>query len=256
MDDLPQILIVDDEPLPRQLLRQALLCERAEVVQLASGDEVLTQLSTNLPDLVIMDVRMPNRSGIDVVKSMRTQGLRTPVILLTCFGDVDELVAGLEAGADDCLVKPFDPRELVARVRSRLRRAELPPVVGKRGRTGGKTRLINIGRSRIDLEAKRAELDGAELFLTKTEFEILECLAQGRGQPVSRDQLLFAVWGYGSDTYTRTVQTHVWRLRKKLGDTGESPGTLQTRSGLGYSISSAAFEELPPQEPLTPESSS
>ncbi len=238
MEVPPTILIVDDEPLPRLLVRQTLLGGEFAVMEATNGAEALLLSMAHQPALVLMDGSMPGLSGFETVEQMRRDSLTMPVLLLTCYSDVEHRVRGLDAGADDYLVKPFDARELIARVRALLRRAQvqaaiLPPKQ--------EARVIQLGQAVIDLEAKRAEMNGALLALTKTEFAILECLASAQGRPVTREQLLRAVWGYGADSNTRTVETHVWRLRKKIGDTGDTAGTVQSRSGIGYSLSAEAF---------------
>ena len=234
----PAILIVDDEPLPRMLMRQTLLSGGFLVIEATNGTQALDLVMTHRPALVVMDVGMPGLSGIQTVEQMRQDGLMMPVLMLTCYGDVEHRVQGLGAGADDYFVKPFDARELVARVRALLRRAQVQAAILPPKR---EARVIQLGQAVIDLGAKRAEMNGALLALTKTEFAILECLASAQGRPVTREQLLRAVWGYDADTNTRTVETHVWRLRKKIGDTGDTAGTVQSRSGIGYSLSAEAF---------------
>jgi DNA-binding response OmpR family regulator len=241
MEAHPTILIVDDEPLLRLLVRQVLRGGAYEVIAACSGAEALPQAVEHRPALVLMDVGMPGRSGFETVERMRQDGMTMPVLMLSCYSEVEQLVRGLQAGADDYLVKPFDARELLARVQALLRRAG---VQARMARPHREARIIRLGRAVIDLEAKRAELNGVVLPVTKTEFAILECLLSAQGRPVPREQLLRAVWGYEADTNTRTVETHVWRLRKKFGDTGDTPGKIQTRSGIGYVLSAEATVPL------------
>ncbi|MCX6952523.1 MAG: response regulator transcription factor [Verrucomicrobia bacterium] len=231
-----RILIVDDEACLRLLLGQSLKAAGFEVMEATGGMQALEMIATEGPMLVVMDVSMPGLDGFAAVERMRVSGMTQPVIMLTSFDDVDHRVRGLGVGADDYLTKPFHHRELVARVQALLRRATA---------TAAKPtarRIIQLGDVTVDLGAKQAHRAGVPVALTRTEFALLECLASERGRPVSRERLLATVWGYEADTSTRTVETHIWRLRKKLGDIGTESPWLQTLTGLGYVMAPEAPE--------------
>lgn len=230
------MLVVDDQPLPRRLIQQALRDEPLALVQADNSGDLLSLVAMHRPVIILMDVGKPGKSGIEVVERLRETGARVPVLLLSACCDAACRVRGFDAGADDFVMKPFDARELAARVRALIRRTS--PMDEAPKREGSK---IQLGPTSIDLTLKRAEQAGANVTLTKTEFAILECLVQARGRPVARDLLLRAVWGYENEINTRTVQTHIWRLRKKLGDNGEMPGSLETCAGIGYALSPGAW---------------
>lgn len=229
----PTILIVDDELSTRLVIRQALLSGDFTVVEATGGAEAIGLIGSRQPLLVVMDVNMPGMSGFETVAKMRGVGISIPVMMVTSYDQIEDRVRGLEAGADDYLVKPFDAREFLARVRALVRRAVVrgPEKALRAGR------VIEVGQAIIDLGAKRASMGGVPLALTKTEYAILDCLAQSPGRSITRDQMLREVWGYAGETNTRTVETHVWRLRKKIGDAGETNCTIETRSGMGYCLS-------------------
>lgn len=238
MDASPKLLVVDDESCIRMVLMQSLKIAGFEVTVAANGLEALEMLPTLRPALVIVDVNMPGLNGFDTVERMRQMKHVQPVLMLTSYDGIDERVRGFSVGADDYLTKPFHQRELVARVRALLRRAvrpvvpvEAPSTLAPAAVAG--SRVLRFGELTVDLSAKQADRAGVPLALTRTEFSLLECLASQRGRAVSREHLLAAVWGYDAGSNTRTVETHIWRLRKKLGENGETPW-LRTLSGQGY----------------------
>jgi two-component system, OmpR family, response regulator MprA len=164
-----------------------------------------------------------------VLAKMRERGDLEPVLMLTVHGQLENRVAGLDAGADDYVVKPCEPSELAARVRALLRRQ----------RAGAATvRTLRFGPTTVNLEGKTAETAGAPLALTRTEYALLEVLASNLGRPVAREKILESVWGYSSPNNTHTVETHIWRLRKKLGDDSENPRWIVNQKGLGYVMQS------------------
>lgn len=226
-----KILIVDDEACLRLVVGQLLRAAGFEVMEASSGTEALERVSSLQPALIVMDVSMPCVDGFETVERMREAGLTQPVLMLTSFGDVDNRVRGLGVGADDYLTKPFHYREFVARVHALLRRAAANRVIALKPAV---SRVIQLGDVTVDLDACLAERAGVPISLTRTEFSLLACLASERGRPVSREHLLAAVWGYDSGSTTHTVETHIWRLRKKLGDIGAESGWLRTLSGIGY----------------------
>lgn len=234
-----KILVVDDEAIIRTVLVQSLKMAGYEGIAVEGGEQALASIPSLKPALVIMDVSMPGLTGFETVERMRATGLTQPVLMLTSFSDIDDRVRGFGVGADDYLTKPFHQRELLARVGALIRRPRaIVPAVAE----PAAVRVIRLGDVTVDLAAKQAERCGVPLALTRTEFAMLECLASERGRPVSREHLLAAVWGYDAASNTRTVETHIWRLRKKLGDAGTEPSWLRTLSGLGYVLVAEAVE--------------
>jgi DNA-binding response OmpR family regulator len=191
------------------------------------GAQGLEMIAKEKPDLIILDVMMPNLTGIEVATEVRRLGLTTPVLMLTTRSEVAQKVEGLQAGADDYLGKPFDRRELLARVQALLRRLNF-------SQTAQTISSLRFGDVTVDLEKHTAFKGETPLPLTRTEYALLELLAKNMGSPVSRDLILDAVWGYTYFPSTRTVDTHIWRLRKKIGDNGDEPRWLKKAQGEGY----------------------
>jgi DNA-binding response OmpR family regulator len=224
---LPRILVVDDERPVRTSISQCLQAEGYRVLEAADGVLGLDLIAKEKPSLVILDVMMPNLTGLEVAAELRRLGVTIPVLMLTTRQEIAEKVEGLNAGADDYLGKPFDRRELVARVQALLRRqvtAETAKAIG----------LLRFGEVEVDLAQHTATRGKTPLPLTRTEYALLELLAKNMGAPVSRDLILDVVWGYTYFPSTRTVDTHIWRLRKKIGDSGETPRWLKKAQGEGY----------------------
>lgn len=224
---LPRILVVDDERPMRASICQCLRAEGYRVLEASDGAQGLDMITKEKPELVVLDVMMPNLTGIEVVAAMRRLGLNTPVLMLTTRNEVPQKVEGLDAGADDYLGKPFDRRELLARVQSLLRRQTAAV-------TADAISVLRFGNVVVDLEKRTASNGKAVLPLTRTESALLELLAKHMGTPVARDMILDVVWGYTYFPSTRTVDTHIWRLRKKIGDNGEEPRWLKKAQGEGY----------------------
>ena len=220
-----KILIVEDEPDMVLGLKDNFEFEGYLVVTAADGQTGLERARTQKPDLVILDIMLPKLSGLEVCKTLRGEGFSTPIIMLTARGQEIDKVVGLELGADDYVTKPFSIRELLARVRAILRRTE-----------GGKKRLQRYRFSdvELDFEAYRAKKGGSPLELSPREFELLRYLIERKGETVSRDKLLEDVWGYESYPSTRTVDTHIAKLRAKIGDSGTDPRYILTIHGVGY----------------------
>ena len=220
-----RVLIVEDEPDIRNLLVFHLEREGYQVTHCRSGAEALRLARGGPPDLVLLDLMLPEMDGLEVCRRLRqdpaTRGL--PIVMLTARGDEVDRVLGLEMGADDYVVKPFSPRELVARIRAVLRRA--------RPETGSAP--LVVGRIAIDAAAHRVTVDGAAVSLTRKEFDLLRALAEADGRVLSREYLLDHVWGYAAagEIESRTVDVHVRRLRQKLGVEGQRIGTV---TGVGY----------------------
>ena len=222
---MAKILIVEDEPDMVLGLKDNFEFEGYEVITASDGAVGLEKARTAKPDLVILDIMLPVLSGLEVCKALRGEGFEKPIVMLTARGQEIDKVVGLELGADDYVTKPFSIRELLARVRAILRRTE-----------GGKKRLSRYRFSDIELdfEVYRAKKGGEALDLSPREFELLRYLIERKGETVSRDQLLEDVWGYESYPSTRTVDTHIAKLRAKIGDSGSEPRFIMTIHGTGY----------------------
>jgi len=219
-----RILVVDDEPEAVDLVAFNLRQAGYEVVSAADGGEALRRARAQLPDLIVLDVMLPELDGLEVCKILRRDPTTAaiPILMLTAKASEVDRVLGLELGADDYVTKPFSPRELILRVRKLLERprpAAGPPPVIRSGEL-----LLDVSRHLVTVRGKRIEL-------TATEFKLLTVLAQRRGRVQSRDILLRDVWGYNSLVDTRTVDTHMRRLREKLGVAAKY---LDTVRGVGY----------------------
>jgi DNA-binding response OmpR family regulator len=222
---MPKILIVEDEPDMVLGLKDNFEFEGYEVITASDGAVGLERARTTKPDLVILDIMLPVMSGLEVCKALRGEGFDAPIIMLTARGQEIDKVVGLELGADDYVTKPFSIRELLARVRAILRRTD-----------GSKKRLSRYRFADLDLdfEIYRAKKGGEPLDLSPREFELLRYLIERKGETVSRDRLLEDVWGYESYPSTRTVDTHIAKLRAKIGDSGSEPRYILTIHGTGY----------------------
>lgn len=225
------VLVVDDERDIVELLRYNLTQAGYRVVSAADGRQALDLARSARPDLIVLDLMLPGVPGTEVARILK-QDEKTrpiPIIMLTARGEEVDRVVGFELGADDYVVKPFSPRELVLRVQAILRRDGDEP---REGRVVFEPLVIDFG-------AHSVKLKGTEISLTLTEFKLLQKLARRPGRAFSRDQLLSEVWGYGGDLETRTVDTHVKRLRAKLGETG---AWIETVRGIGYRFRPKGFE--------------
>jgi two-component system, OmpR family, response regulator RegX3 len=224
------ILVVDDERKIRDLVRSYLELEGYSVLVADTGERALESASRSEPDLVVLDLGLPDLSGEEVARTLRTAS-NVPIIMLTAKAGEDDRVAGLRLGADDDLAKPFSPRELVARVEAVLRRAD-----GSRGH-----RLsFEGGRLVIDRDARELTLDGASVEVTRSEFDLLHTLASRAGRVFSRYELINRVQGYDYEGYERTIDQHVKNLRRKLGEHPKHPHSVLTAIGVGYKFGAKA----------------
>ena len=219
------ILVVDDEPRIVQIVRDYLQHGGFAVLVASDGPSALRTARTGKPDLVVLDLGLPGLDGLDVTRALRREG-DMPIIMLTARSEESDKLVGLELGADDYLTKPFSPKELVARIRSVLRRAE------------GMARpsdVIRVGRH-VELDVSRMEARFGErrIDLTKTEFELLATMARQPGRVFTRGQLLEAVHGVAFDSYERAIDAHIKNLRRKIETDPRSPRYLQTVFGVGY----------------------
>jgi len=221
---MARILIVDDEPEMVRGLQDNLRFEGYETLAATTGKEGLRMALQDALDLIILDIMMPEMSGWDVLRALRQKGRDVPVILLTARGEEVDRVLGLELGADDYVTKPFSLRELLARVRAVLRRP------GPRQ----KAEVLAFGDVRLHVRARQAFKAGREVKLTRKEFDLLRYLVEHRGEVLTRERLLDEVWGYEQFPTTRTVDTHILRLRHKFETDPERPAHILTAHGQGY----------------------
>jgi two-component system response regulator MtrA len=225
------VLVVDDDQDLSEMLGIVLTGAGIDVEMVGRGDEALEVFRETKPDLVLLDVMLPGIDGVDVCKLIRAESM-VPIVMLTARGDTQDVVAGLEAGADDYIVKPFrHPSELVARIRTRLRRSNLPA-----------TGQISIGDLKIDMVAHEVTRGNTKILLTRLEFELLVALAKEPGRVFSREALLSEVWGYHHSTDTRLVNVHVQRLRSKVEPDPDNPVFVLTVRGVGYRAGSTAVK--------------
>jgi DNA-binding response OmpR family regulator len=225
---MARILVVDDEPRIVDVVRAYLEREGHDVDTAGDGDRALELAASAELDLVVLDVMLPGQSGFDVLRTMRARGQATPVILLTARDDVIDRVAGLELGADDYVTKPFEPREVVARVGAVLRRLA---TVAAAGSPPAVTRYVDLA---IDRGVRVVERDGVGCGLTRAEFDLLAALVDAGGAVLSREQLGTAVFGESFSAFDRTIDSHVKNVRRKLGSAPNGSQYIETVRGLGY----------------------
>lgn len=225
-----KILVVDDELKMVKLVRTYLEGAGFQVVVAYDGQEALTVFRHEQPDLIVLDLMLPQIDGLDVARTIRRTS-DVPIIMLTARAEEADRLVGLELGADDYVVKPFSPRELVARVRAVLRRTTPSPV----GETGPRRlQAVTVGDLSLDLSRREARLAGRRIQLTTAQFDLLTVLAQHPGQVFSRMQLLDATQGEAFEGYDRTVDAHIKNLRRALGDDPRDPRYIVTVRGVGY----------------------
>ena len=223
------VLVVDDEPTIVEVVGRYMERAGYETHSAGDGPEALRLAGLHRPDLVVLDVMLPGFDGLEVMRQLHDgDGERTAVILLTARGEESDRLVGLRHGADDYVVKPFSPAELVARVDAVLRRVSPPPELAPEP--------IEHGPLRIEPGARSVALSGEEISLTQREFDLLAYLAAHPGHVFTRDQLMEAVWEYPFFTDTSTVTVHVRRLRAKLGDDPSEPRFVETVWGVGYRL--------------------
>lgn len=224
-----RILIVEDERAVARSLEYALVQEGFSVMLACDGRHALDLARSQHPRLILLDIRLPDLSGFDVCRQLRMEGRRMPILMLTALDDSLDKVLGLELGADDYVVKPYDLRELVARIRALLRRA-----YGELAQASQGEKII-FGEVEVDLEQLSVTRSGHPVYLTPTEFRLLRYLAGHPNRPIGRDTLIEAVWGYPSDVGSdRMVDVHVRHLREKLETDPANPRWIVTVRGVGY----------------------
>ena len=218
------ILLVEDEKALCTTLRDRLRSEGYVVETAADGSEGYEKACSDPFDLIILDVMLPRRSGLDVCRDLRAAGMATPILILTVRNETTDKVVGLKLGADDYVTKPFEAAELLARVEALLRRVPIRPGVG----------VYQFGAVRVDVRDGQVTRHGKPVYLTAREFQLLRYLMEHAGNTVPREELLRSVWGYEADTFTRTVDTHIATLRQKLEETPKKPELIISVSGVGY----------------------
>src|SRR5689334_11608673 len=217
-----RVLVVDDDAALAEMLGIVLRGEGFEPTFVSDGDKAVEVFRESRPDLVLLDLMLPGSDGIDVCRQIRAES-GVPIVMLTAKTDTVDVVLGLESGADDYIMKPFKPKELVARVRARLRRNDDEPA-----------EMLSIADVEIDVPAHKVTRNGEQISLTPLEFDLLVALARKPRQVFTRDVLLEQVWGYRHPADTRLVNVHVQRLRAKVEKDPENPTVVLTVRGVGY----------------------
>ncbi|GAA1999641.1 MULTISPECIES: MtrAB system response regulator MtrA [Nocardioides] len=223
-----RVLVVDDDASLAEMLTIVLRQEGFDSRMCTRGDLAVEQFRDYRPDLVLLDLMLPGKDGIDVCKEIRAES-GVPIVMLTAKGDTVDVVVGLESGADDYVVKPFKPKELIARIRARVRRFDAT----------SQAETLDIGDLSIDVAGHAVTRGGAPISLTPLEFDLLVCLARKPWQVFTREVLLEQVWGYRHAADTRLVNVHVQRLRSKVEHDPENPEIVVTVRGVGYKAGTA-----------------
>lgn len=227
------ILVVDDEPSIVTLLQYNLEQAGFTVITAMDGEKGISLAEKESPDLLILDLMLPKLDGMDVCKQLRQKKMMTPILMLTAKDDEFDKVLGLELGADDYMVKPFSPREVVARVKAILRRTQTPKEETK---ISDASEILQIGNLKLVPEQYEAYFKDELLELTLKEFELLQYLVQSKGRVLTRDQLLSTVWNYDFAGDTRIVDVHISHLRDKIEKDSKKPEYIKTIRGLGYKM--------------------
>ena len=217
-----RVLVVDDDPALAEMLTIVLRGEGFDTAVIGDGTRALPAVRELRPDVILLDLMLPGMNGIDVCRAIRAES-GVPIVMLTAKTETVDIVLGLESGADDYIVKPFKPKELVARIRARVRRTETEPA-----------EQLSIGDVTIDVPAHQVERGGKQIALTPLEFDLLVALARKPRQVFTREVLLEQVWGYRHAADTRLVNVHVQRLRSKVERDPEHPEVVLTVRGVGY----------------------
>lgn len=218
----PKILVVDDDPAIAEMLTIVLEAEGFDPVAVMDGNDAVATFERLQPDLILLDLMLPGMNGVDICRTIR-QNSTVPIVMLTAKTDTVDVVLGLESGADDYITKPFKPKELIARIRARLRRSDSEP-----------SEVIEVGDLTIDIPGHTVKRGDQEISLTPLEFSLLATLARRPQEVFTREELLREVWGYRNAADTRLVNVHVQRLRAKIEKDPENPHIVLTVRGVGY----------------------
>jgi DNA-binding response OmpR family regulator len=230
---MERLLIIEDESAMRTALADCLAAEGYRVLTAADGAAGLDRALKEKPDLILLDIMMPKLDGFALCADLRKLGQAIPVLMLTAKGQVQDRVRGLDAGADDYLVKPFSTEELLARVRALLRRVQRP---------AHSPTTVTLGEACLDFLKQTAWRGRKELHLTAKEFAVLRLLVEAQGEAVTRERFLDVVWGYAAFPTTRTVDNHIAMLRAKIEPDPERPRWIKTVHGVGYRLESRPEE--------------
>jgi two-component system alkaline phosphatase synthesis response regulator PhoP len=229
-----RVLVVDDEQSIVTLLQYNLEQAGFDVLTAMDGEAGIQIAETQSLDIIVLDLMLPKMDGMEVCKQLRQNRIMTPILMLTAKDDEFDKILGLELGADDYMVKPFSPREVIARVKAILRRTQIQAEAAQV--SGEETGLLQIGNLKINPEKYEAYFNDNLLELTLKEFELLLYLAQNKGRVLTRDQLLSAVWNYDFAGDTRIVDVHISHLREKVEVETKKPAYIKTIRGLGYKL--------------------
>jgi two-component system alkaline phosphatase synthesis response regulator PhoP len=231
---MPRILVVDDEPHITEIVGAYLARDGHQVLTAADGDAAMSLAERETPDLVVLDVMLPGRSGFDVLRELRRAGIEVPVLMLTARDDVIDRVAGLEIGADDYVTKPFEPRELVARVSAILRRTRGTSPAPGHDAAASAPEPVRWFDLEVDTAAREVRRGPETLPLTRAEFDLLVAFVERAGIALTREQLGERVFGEAFDAFDRTMDSHVKNLRHKLGPRPDGEAYIETIRGVGY----------------------
>ena len=225
-----RILVIEDEPSLSMAIRDELEFEGFEASVVEDGVVGLNRIVNDAPDLVVLDLMLPGRSGFEICREVRKQGLNTPIIMLTARAQEVDKIRGLELGADDYVVKPFSLAELVARIRAVLRRVEMQDHACE------ESQVLHVGELRLDVRKREVFKGGSQIELTHKEFQLLEFLLRHAGEVISRDEFLSRVWGEEIYVTPRNVDTHMASLRRKIEDDADHPRYILSVRGAGYKL--------------------
>jgi two-component system, OmpR family, phosphate regulon response regulator PhoB len=233
-----RILLIEDEPDIAEVLQYNLEKEGFFVETARRGDNGIEAVRREAPDLILLDLMLPGMDGLELTRLLKRDGAtaRVPIVMLTARGEEIDRIVGLELGADDYITKPFSPREVVLRVKAVLRRHQPEPTPAnsvQRADRADETELLEVGGIQLDIAGHQLRIRGEEMPLTATEFRLLRLLMERSGRVQTRGQLLTDVWGYAEDIDSRTVDTHIRRLRRKLGPEADR---IETVIGVGYRL--------------------
>jgi DNA-binding response OmpR family regulator len=222
---MTKVLIVEDDPAILRTLADNLRFEKHDVLTAMDGEKAYQLQRSHQPDLIVLDLMLPKMSGLELCRKLRTEGVRTPILILTARSEEADRVLGLDLGADDYVTKPFSVAELMARIRALLRRA---------ASAAERPTTLKFGQIEVDFRRYAARRRGKPIEMTRKEFEILQVLVSRQGSVVTREELLNEVWGMDTYPVTRTVDNHIAGLRAKLEANSAQPVYIQTVHGVGY----------------------